>query len=73
MWALIGNNAIEEVLTDYNPYSIKNAKEKTKMKTNMYHVDHVLMKELASLIKTEIEQEEKKQIEIENNITSKNE
>ena len=51
----------------------KKAKEKIKTKTYIYHVDHVLMKELDGPIKLEPEQEEKKQIENENNITNKNE
>ena len=55
LWALIGDNAIEEVITEDNTCSMKKATEKIEMKTNMYHVDHILMKELDSLIKSETE------------------
>ena len=44
LWALIGDNAIEKVLTEDYTYSMKKSKKKTKMKTNLYHVDNVLMK-----------------------------
>ena len=71
--ALIGDDTIEEVLTEDNAYSMKKAKKKIEMKINMHHADHIPMKELDGLIKLEIEREEKKQIKNEHNIVNKNE
>ena len=63
---------IEEVLTKDIACSMKKVKEKIEKKTNIYYIDHLLIRELDGLIKSEIEWEEKKQIENENKITNKN-